>query len=115
MRKPLLSSLPVLRYFKYQLDSQYLFTLWDISRWDPTLHHRWVCWSLSEFPKELEEEKRLFIFQLTGLAPLARGVKDKRGWGFRSGEYTSAQGYNLFSAFPNVPNSHLDLEKNLEF
>ena len=42
-----------------------------------------------------------------GSAPLEKGFKEKRDWGFQSRNYTSAQGYNIFSTFPNVPNNPL--------
>ena len=101
---PLLSPLPILKIW---LVSQGLFTLWGISRWDPTPPHHWVCWSLPNFPVEIEEGNSLFLVQLTGLDPLARGFKDRRGRGFSSVEYTYAQGYTMFYAFPSVPNNPL--------
>ena len=51
----------------------------------------------------MEEEKHQFMEYLSGNAPLARGFKDRRGWG-SSRLYTSTHGYSMYSAVPSVAN-----------
>ena len=36
-------------------------------------------------------------------APLAKRLKDVRGWGSKSGNYTVAEGYKSIKAIPHVP------------
>ena len=45
----------------------------------------------------------MLLSHLSGLAPLKKTIKDKRGWGLSSGKYTAAEGYQNFSANYNVP------------
>ena len=51
--------------------------MWEISQWELNPPYRWVGWSLPKCLKELEYDKILFLFRLSGLAPMAREAKDK--------------------------------------
>ena len=45
----------------------------------------------------------MLLQHLAGLAPINKSKKDKRGWGRHSGKYSTAEGYQRFSANYNVP------------
>ena len=57
-------------------------------------------WALPACPKELEDDKILFLHHLAGLSPLAKLRKDRHGWG--SGNYTASEGYHRFASNYNV-------------
>ena len=85
------------------MTAQGIKTLWDISEWENEEPASWVAWKLPECPKDLKNEKRMLFSHLSGLAPLGKNIKDKRGWGMSSGKYTAAEGYQNFTANYNVP------------
>ena len=94
---------PHLPRLQQRMDEMKLTTLWDISNWENSEGKRWMGWHLPELPDELDEEKSKLLVHLIGIAPLCQNKKDKRGWGDRSGYYTSIEGYQRFSADFNVP------------
>ena len=102
MGKSPISRLPGIKRW---LGNQNKITLWDISSWDPVPPHRWIGWSLPDCPVEMDDEKNHLFEHLTGAAPLASKAKDKRGWGSKTGNFSLAQGYEVFVACPNVPNN----------
>ena len=73
--------------------------------WDNDPPYRWKGWIMPEFPDELAGEKNNFMDYLTGLAPVAKRMKDRCGWGGSSGRYTSAHGYKVYSTITNVANN----------
>ena len=82
-----------------------LTTLWDFSNWEPETPHRWAGWSLPDCHPEINEELKILTNHLAGLAPIAMAKKDRRGWGRKSGIYTTAEGYQLYAASFNVPSN----------
>ena len=54
-------------------------TLWDISEWENDESTRWVGWTLPDCPADLNNEKNLLLYHLSGLALLNKTTKDKRG------------------------------------
>ena len=77
--------------------------LMDISKWHPEGRNKWIGWDIPECPPNLEEEKVRLLHFLNGKAPLAKRLKDVRGWGSKSGQYSVADGYKSIKAVPNVP------------
>ena len=94
---------PKLPRLQNWMTAQGINTLWDISDWENEESASWVAWKLPECPEELKNEKRMLFSHLSGLAPLGKNIKDKRGWGMSSGNYTAAEGYQKFSTNYNVP------------
>jgi len=80
---------------------QGIFSLWDISTW--SVDESWLNWKFLNCPTPLKDEKNRLLFSLQGYVPITATTKDRRGWGSRSGLYSSAHGYLLFSEVPNVP------------
>ena len=66
---------------------------------------------IAECLVELEDEKTQFMNFLSSIALVVRESKDCRGWG-NTGSYKTADGYRVFSAFPNAINN-LVIWKNL--
>jgi hypothetical protein len=83
------------------MQEQGLVSLWDISTW--SADESWLNWHFPNCLRPLEDEKNRLLSSLQGYAPIVATTKDRRGWGSRSGLYSSAQGYLLFSEVPNVP------------
>ena len=90
---------------KEWMDTQKLFSLWDISIWGNDEHKMWLGWGMGNYPSGLEEEWNILKLCLQGKFPLKKRGKDKRGWGVSSGFYTTAAGYQLTNANPNVPSN----------
>eukprot|EP00253_Pinus_taeda_P027453 PITA_27453 len=78
-------------------------TFWDISTWLEDATCLWNNWHLGEIPQWLEGEASILLDRLQGKSPLRASTKDKRGWGSRSGAYSTSEGYKSLMAFPNVP------------
>ena len=85
---------------KHWLKDQHASTLWDLSVWDSD--KCWIDWKLSGHPPWLEEEAKTLAHLLQGKAPLNQTVCDKRGWGTKSGAYTTAEGYRSLLTVPYV-------------
>ena len=85
------------------MEARALSTLWSISEWDVNYPNRWLSWVLPDCPEELENDKSKMITHLAGIAPISKISKDRRGWGDRNGNYSTAEGYNVFAATYNVP------------
>ena len=82
-----------------------LNTIWDIFEWEIDEPNRWAGQVLPECQAELKIESNLLLSHLAGLALLDKSRKDKRGWGRQSGKYSTAEGYQRFSANYNVPDN----------
>ena len=80
-----------------------LTTIWDIAEWEDEEPYNWSRWALPECPAELKTESTLLLHHLAGLAPINKIRKDKRCWGRQFGKYTTAEGYQHFTANYNVP------------
>ena len=78
-------------------------TIWDISKWEIEDPNRWVGWALSACPEDLEDDKKMLLNHLAGIAPIAKFRKDMRGWGRQTGSYSASEGYQSFAANYNVP------------
>eukprot|EP00253_Pinus_taeda_P006677 PITA_06677 len=85
------------------LQSCNLHTLWDISNWKEAPDRTWDGWNLGDVPITLQGEASLLLDILQGKSPSKANAKDKRGWGFISGQYTVAEGYKRIMAAPHVP------------
>jgi hypothetical protein len=83
--------------------TQNLNTLWDISIWGNDEHKMCLRWGIANNPPDLEEDWNALKLYLQGKSPLKKRGKYKRGWGTISGTYTTAAGYQLTNAHPNVP------------
>ena len=77
-------------------------TIWDIYEWEIGAPNRWAGWAIPECPEELNDERNLLMNHLSGLAPVAKFRKDRRGWGRHSDSYSESKGYQKFAATPNV-------------
>ena len=77
--------------------------LMDISKWHPEGRHNWIGWDIPDCPPNLEEEKVRLRHCLNGKSPVAKHLKDVRGWGSKSGHFTVAEGYRSIKSIPNVP------------
>ena len=80
-----------------------LHTIWSISEWEENHPYRWKAWTLPDCPAELEIEKTQLFIHLAGRAPISTKMKDRRGWGKRTGNYSTANGYMELAANFNVP------------
>jgi hypothetical protein len=96
---------------KQWLQEQHVFTLWDLSAWDN--ENNWIDWNLGDHPSRLEEEAKLLSKLLQGKAPLNQAARDKRGWGTKSGSFTTAEGYQSLMAIPHVAPNPIPLEVRL--
>jgi len=78
-------------------------TLWDISLWNNDPHLSWQRWNLGHYPEELKEEAAVLLEYLQGKAPVGANLKDKRGWGTPTMNYTAGAGYKTALNLPWVP------------
>ena len=51
-------------------------------------------------PPDLEAEAETLTSLLQGKSPTKEGIRDKRGWGSKSGNYSSAEDYKSIHAIP---------------
>jgi hypothetical protein len=82
---------------------QNLHSLWDISSWGNDENQSWQRWGITNLPPQLEEEWEMLKSWLQGKSPLKKRKKYKRGWGHRSGPYTTTVGYLHIALVPHVP------------
>jgi hypothetical protein len=101
--EPPLSTKQGLMRLKDWMHLQNLHSLWDISSWGNDENHSWLRWGIANLPPELEEEWEMLKSWLQGKSPLKKRKKDKRGWGQRSGPYSTAAGYLHIASIPHVP------------
>ena len=94
---------PHLPHLQQRMEALGLKTIWDISTWENSESQRWAGWKLPEFPAELDEEKSQLLVHLAGIAPLYQNRRDKHGWGEQTGNYSTSEGYQRYSAYFNVP------------
>jgi hypothetical protein len=80
-------------------------TLWDISLWNSDSYLTWQSWNLGCYPEELHEEAMTLLEYLHGKAPVSARLKDKRGWGSPTGNYTASAGYKAALNIPWVPSN----------
>jgi len=85
------------------LSDRGLYKLADISKWHQEGRHIWTGWDIPECPPHLKAEKDLLLNCLHGKSPVAKHLKDVRGWGSKSGHYSVAEGYRSIKALPHVP------------
>jgi ribonuclease HI len=85
---------------KQWLQEQHVSTLWDLSSWDNG--NNWSDWNLRGYPPRLDEEEKLLSKLLQGKTPLNQVARDKRGWGTKSGSFTSVEGYQTLMAVPHA-------------
>ena len=74
-------------------------TLWDLSAWE---NSNWIGWNLGNLPPDLEEEVTTLTVLLQGKSPFREGIRDRRGWGIKSGNYTASEGYENIQSIPYV-------------
>jgi ribonuclease HI len=60
---------------------------------------------LGNYPEELHAEALILLDYLHGKAPVSAGLKDKRGWGSPTGNYTATTGYKAALNIPWVPSN----------
>ena len=74
-------------------------SLWDLSAWEDNI---WTGWDFGDLPPDLEEEAETLTNLLQGKSPIKEGIRDKRGWGNNSGNYSTSEGYKDIQAIPYV-------------
>ena len=94
---------PQIPRLQERLIEQGMNTLWDFSKWETEWPNRWAGWNMPDCPPELNAELKILTTHLAGLAPDTKVKRDRRGWGKKTGVYTTAEGYHLFAASYNVP------------
>ena len=72
-------------------------SLWGLSAWQS---NNWNGWDLGHFPPELNTEAEALIGLLQGKSPIKEEIKDRRGWGNNSGNYSTSKGYKHIQAIP---------------
>jgi hypothetical protein len=106
--RPPLEQYQELHDLKRWMDSQHLTTLSDICSWEEERPHLWQGWITPIRPPNLERQWETLKTCLQGKAPLKRAGKDELGWGKKANGYTTAEGYQTFSAVPTAsPNPAL--------
>ena len=53
-------------------------------------------------PPDLNNEAEILTNLLQGKAPIKKNLKDRRGWGNLSGNYSTSEGYKISQAIPSV-------------
>jgi len=86
-----------LNNIKRWLQSKGVNTLWDLSEWE---RNNWTGWKIQDLPPNLEEEGDVLRTFLQGKSPIKNNIKDKRGWGRKTGRYTTGEGYKLMEVIP---------------
>ena len=89
---------------KTYLLSNNITTIWDISIWNQD--GSWKDWNIP-CPPHMTDAKRQLLRMLKGKSPEASSVKDSKGWGNRSGKYSTSTGYHLLADTVNHDNSDL--------
>ena len=93
---------PRMAQLKIYLQSQNITTLWSESARDTNNNNSWKGWQIT-CPPHLEDEKVTLLYHLQGNSPVSMRSKDSRGWGTKSGAYSTAAGYNLLVRHQTLP------------
>ena len=105
MGDPPLDSQPGIVQIKGYLSGQNVTTLWDISEWNTDNSTTWKDWYIPICPPHPQNEKATLLSLLLGKSPISKKIKDIRGWGNRTGVYSTSASYKCIKSSPHIPDN----------